>query len=872
MTVSSVNTKNSYNGDNTTTSFAYTFPIHSTAELQVIERSALGTETVKTLTTDYTITDNGSAGGQVVFGTAPATGVTIVLLRNTNLTQETDYISNDPFPAETHEGALDKLTLQIQEVQEEVDRSIKLSRTNTMADTEFTVGSTDRAGKMLGFDTSGELSVTTTIGSNRGNWSASTSYEVRDIVKDTSTGNIFMAKTAHTSSGTQPLTTNTDSAKWDLLVDAASSTTNANNAAASATAAATSETNAASSATAAATSATNAATSATNASTSATSAASSLTSAQSVLTQVQTIYDNFDDRFLGAKASDPTLDNDGNALTDGALYFETTNNVMKVYDLGNTTWRQIQLSTSDQANVNTVAGQITPTNNIATVAGANSNITTLAGLNTEISNLNSISAAISGVNTISAAVSAVNSNSTNINAVNNNSANINTLAGISNLTNLANAHAAVSSVSSNLSAVQNFADVYRIASSAPTSSLNIGDLYFDTTANELKVYKSSGWSAAGSTVNGTSARFTYTVSSSTTTITGNDDAGNTLAYDAGFVDVYLNGVKMVNGSDVTVTSGSSVVFASAIGASGTDTVDIIAFGTFNVAAVSGNAINSGTINNARLPSTISQTNLVAAGDGSSADGYITLNCSQNSHGVKIQSPAHSAGQSYTLILPTSVGSNGQVLATDGTSSNQLTWVDAQETKPTVANVSQTIAPATATTISITGTNFVAIPQVDFVNGSTGAVTRANTVSWTNATTLSVNCTLANGNYYVRIENPDGNAGRSTNNIITASTAPSFTTAAGSLGTFAGNFSGTLFTIQGSSDSAITFSEVGSNLTTANVTLSSAGVLATTDFGGSSTTATQYNFTIRITDAENQTVDRAFSLTSSFGATGGAQFN
>ena len=228
MTVSSVNTKNSYNGDNTTTSFAYTFPIHSTAELQVIERSALGTETVKTLTTHYTITDNGSAGGQVVFGTAPATGVTIVLLRNTNLTQETDYISNDPFPAETHEGALDKLTLQIQEVQEEVDRSIKLSRTNTMSNTEFTVGSSDRAGKMLGFDTSGELSVTQEIGSNRGNWSASTTYSVRDIVKDTSTNNIFMAKTAHTSSGTQPLTTNADSAKWDLLVDAASSTTNAN--------------------------------------------------------------------------------------------------------------------------------------------------------------------------------------------------------------------------------------------------------------------------------------------------------------------------------------------------------------------------------------------------------------------------------------------------------------------------------------------------------------------------------------------------------------------------------------------------------------------------------------------------------------------
>ena len=263
--------------------------------------------------------------------------------------------------------------------------------------------------------------------------------------------------------------------------------------------------------------------------------------------------------------------------------------------------------------------------------------------------------------------------------------------------------------------------------------------------------------------------------------------------------------------------------------------------------------------------------LTIKGDGSSADGKIILNCSQNSHGVSIAGPAHSAGQSYNLILPTSVGTNGQVLATNGSNTNQLSWVDAQETKPTVADVSQTIAPATATTINITGTNFVSIPQVEFIK-TDGSVTVANSITFTNATTLSVNVTLALGNYYVRVENPDGNAGRSTNNILTASTAPSFTTSAGSLGTFAGNFSGTLATITGSSDSSITFSEVGSNLSGANVTLSSAGVLATTDFGGSSESPTTYNFTVRITDAEGQTVDRAFSLSSSFGSSGGGQFN
>ena len=268
--------------------------------------------------------------------------------------------------------------------------------------------------------------------------------------------------------------------------------------------------------------------------------------------------------------------------------------------------------------------------------------------------------------------------------------------------------------------------------------------------------------------------------------------------------------------------------------------------------------------------------LVVKGDGSSADGKLILNCHVNTHGVGIQAPPHSAGQSYTLILPQNVGSNGQVLATNGSNTNQLTWVDAAETKPTVADVSQTIAPATATTISITGTGFASIPSVTFVNGSTGAITNANTVSFTNATTLSVNVTLAAGNYFVRVENPTGLAGRSTNNIITASTAPSFSTAAGSIGTIAGNFSGTVATVAGSSDSAITFSEttnVLTNASQANCALNgSTGAITTSDFGGSSTTATTYNFTLKITDAEGQFVTRDFSLQSSFGATGGGQFN
>ena len=289
--------------------------------------------------------------------------------------------------------------------------------------------------------------------------------------------------------------------------------------------------------------------------------------------------------------------------------------------------------------------------------------------------------------------------------------------------------------------------------------------------------------------------------------------------------------------------------------------------------VSSSKISSDAVTN---PKTEFTPGLEVKGDGASADGKIILNCSQNTHGVSIQSPAHAAGQSYNLILPTSVGVNGQVLATNGTNSNQLTWVDAVEAKPTVANVSQTIAPSTNVTFNITGTGFVSIPIVEFIKSDTGAITRAGAVSFTSSTSLSVTTNIASGSYYVRVENNDGNAGRSTSAIITASTAPTWTTAAGSLGTVAGNFSGTVATVAATSDSAITYSETTSVLTDAGqancVLNSTTGVITTTDFGGASTTPTTYTFTLRATDAENQTADRVFTLTSSFGATGGGQFN
>ena len=206
-------------------------------------------------------------------------------------------------------------------------------------------------------------------------------------------------------------------------------------------------------------------------------------------------------------------------------------------------------------------------------------------------------------------------------------------------------------------------------------------------------------------------------------------------------------------------------------------------------------------------------------------------------------------------------------AVDG---SQLTGV--AETKPTISSISPSTITNAQTSITITGANFESIPRVEALNPSTGIWYNADTVTYSNSTSLTVQFTLSvDAEYRLRIENPNGLAVLS-GNILTVSDAPTWTTAAGTLGTFAGDFSGTLATVVATSDSAVTYSEVGSNLTTANVTLSSGGVLSTTDFGGASTTATTYNFTIRATDAEGQTADRSFSLTSSFGATGGAQFN
>jgi hypothetical protein len=126
---------------------------------------------------------------------------------------------------------------------------------------------------------------------------------------------------------------------------------------------------AAASAAAAASSASAASTSATNAASSATAASGSATAAAASATSAAASFDSFDDRYLGAKASDPTVDNDGNALITGALYWNTTSNQMRVYN--GSAWEATYLPASGYAllaSANTFTANQTITANTSSAA------------------------------------------------------------------------------------------------------------------------------------------------------------------------------------------------------------------------------------------------------------------------------------------------------------------------------------------------------------------------------------------------------------------------------------------------------------------------------------------------------------------------
>ena len=157
------------------------------------------------------------------------------------------------------------------------------------------------------------------------------------------------------------------------------------------------------------------------------------------------------------------------SLDEGDLYFDTTLNELKAYN--GSAWQSTAPSAANQVNINIVAGEITAQEDLGSIANA---VSTSSG-----NNINTVGAAIANVNTVAGI-----------------SSNVTTVAGISsNITSVANIASNVTTVASNISGLNSFAERYRVASSAPTSSLDAGDLYFNTSTNTLNYYTGSTFQA-----------------------------------------------------------------------------------------------------------------------------------------------------------------------------------------------------------------------------------------------------------------------------------------------------------------------------------------------------------------------------------------
>tara|TARA_Y100001938_G_scaffold26225_1_gene35183 strand:+ start:20033 stop:21889 length:1857 start_codon:yes stop_codon:yes gene_type:complete len=231
-----------------------------------------------------------------------------------------------------------------------------------------------------------------------------------------------------------------------------------------------------------------------------------------------------------------------------------------------------------------------------------------------------------------------------------------------------------------------------------------------------------------------------------------------------------------------------------------------------------------------------------------------------------------------LLNKLTAGSNISLTETNDGGDETITIAASGETKPTITGISPTTITNTASNIVITGTNYVITPNVEFI-ASTGVITLPNSIVRDSATQLTVNVTLpTDGTYFIRVENPDGLAVRSGSALLTVSDAPTWSTSAGSLGSVAAGAS-VSFDVDASSDSTVAFSETTSVLTsnsntpasTMNLTLNSS-TGAITGTAPAATAETTYNFTLRATDAESQTADRAFSITVTVGINNSGGFN
>ena len=291
--------------------------------------------------------------------------------------------------------------------------------------------------------------------------------------------------------------------------------------------------------------------------------------------------------------------------------------------------------------------------------------------------------------------------------------------------------------------------------------------------------------------------------------------------------VSINGVSQYGNFTV---NGSTITFSGAL--TDADTCDFIyQMGTGFITTPA-----DGTVNTAQL-----------------ADNSVTTAKINNSAVTDVKVDTVSASK-LTGALPAISGAN-------------LTNLPA-ETKPTIGSISPSVIENTQTAVTITGQNFISVPQVEAIN-STGAIVAADSITYTSATQIVATFTLpVDGTYFLRVENNDGNAVRSSSALLTVSDAPAWTTAAGSIYTGASVVSTITLSATGATSFAVTTSAIPTGLTFTSGTGSCTIAGTQTEF----TAAATKNFSITATDAEGQTAVRAFSMSFTFGMSGSGGFN
>jgi len=465
--------------------YAFTFEILAATDISVYRD-----DTLLTLTTDYSVTINSNGTGSITLTASPTGATQIAIVGNRTIQRTTDFVTGGDFFANTLNDELDQQTIFAQQNAEGLQRALSAPQTDPTTINMTLPRASLRANKALGFDANGNPAIAETLGSNRGNWAAATLYYARDIVKDTTNSNVYQCLVQHTSTGALPISTNTDVAKWFLLVDAAAAATSASNAASSASAASTSATNAASSASSASTSATNAASSASSASTSASNASTSATNAAS-----------------SASTASTAATNAGNSATAAA--------------------------TSATSASNSASSASTSATNAASSAS---------------------SASTSASNASTSATNAANSASSASTSATN-ASNSATAAAASET-------AAASSASAAAASYDSFDDRYLGAKTAnPTldndgNALLTGALYFNSVANEMRVYTGSAWQALPTLPDLTVEKsFKATAGQTSYTFTG--------GYRVGFTYVWVNGALLYS-DEYTATNGTSITFTTAL--------------------------------------------------------------------------------------------------------------------------------------------------------------------------------------------------------------------------------------------------------------------------------------------------------------------